>query len=156
MESLTRDEALEILAHEYVAHLGVVSNGAPYVAPMSFVVDGDRILFRTMAGRKLDAIKANPAVCIEVSRYDEERGAWVSVIVEGHARLVADDDTETRQTTVSLIFDKYEKVMGPPLSAGGGLLPLGGYPQVIEVPIDRIAGMSSGRGMRARTKPGRM
>lgn len=154
MESLTRDEALEILAGEYVAHLGVVSNGAPYVTPMSFVVDDHRILFRTMAGRKLDAVKANPTVCIEVSRYDEETGDWVSVIVEGTANLVADD--ETRQATVALIFEKYEKVMGSPLSAGGGLLPLGGYPQVIEVPIDRVAGMSSGRGMSARTKPGRM
>jgi nitroimidazol reductase NimA-like FMN-containing flavoprotein (pyridoxamine 5'-phosphate oxidase superfamily) len=156
MESLTRDEALEILTGEYVAHLGVVSNGAPYVTPMSFVVDGDRILFRTMAGRKLDAIKSNPTVCIEVSRYDEETGDWVSVIVEGDAHLLADDATETRQAIVALIFDKYEKVIGSPLSAGGGLLPLGGYPQVIEVPIGRIAGMASGRGMHARTKPGRM
>jgi len=154
MESLTRDEALEFLTGAHVAHLGVMSNGSPYVTPMSFVVDGDRILFRTMAGRKLDAVKANPTVCIEVSRFDEETGDWVSVIVEGTAQLV--DDDETRQVTVALIFDKYEKVMGSPLSAGGGLLPLGGYPQVIEVPIDTIAGMSSGRGMHARTKPGRM
>jgi nitroimidazol reductase NimA-like FMN-containing flavoprotein (pyridoxamine 5'-phosphate oxidase superfamily) len=154
MESLPRDEALEILGGEYVAHLGVISNGAPYVTPMSFVVDGDRILFRTMAGRKLDAIRANPQVCIEVSRYHEETGDWVSVIVEGTARLV--DDDETRQTTVALIFEKYEKVMGSPLSGGGGMMPLGGYPQVIEVPIDDVVGMSSGRGMSARTKPGRM
>jgi nitroimidazol reductase NimA-like FMN-containing flavoprotein (pyridoxamine 5'-phosphate oxidase superfamily) len=154
MESLSRDEALEILAGEYVAHLGVISNGAPYVTPMSFVIDGDRILFRTMTGRKLDAIRANPTVCIELSRYDEDTGNWESVIVEGKARLV--DDDETRRTTVALIFDKYEKVMGSPLSGGGGLMPLGGYPQVIEVPIDDVVGMSSGRGMSARTKPGRM
>lgn len=154
METLTREEALEILAREHVAHLGVISNGAPYVTPMSFVVDGDRVLFRTMAGRKLDAIKASPSVCIEVSRYDEETGDWVSVIVEGTARLV--DDDETRRDTVALIFEKYERVMGSPLSAGGGLLPLGGYPNVIEVPIEDVVGMSSGRGMSARTKPGRM
>jgi nitroimidazol reductase NimA-like FMN-containing flavoprotein (pyridoxamine 5'-phosphate oxidase superfamily) len=154
MESLSRDEALEILAGEYVAHLGVISNDAPYVTPMSFVVDGDRILFRTMAGRKLDAIRANPTVCIEVSRYHEDTGDWESVIVEGKASLVEDD--ETRRTTVALIFDKYEKVMGSPLSGGGGLMPLGGYPQVIEVPIDGVVGMSSGRGMSTRTKPGRM
>ena len=154
MEPLTRDEALEILAGEQVAHLGVVSDGAPYVTPMSFVLDGDRILFRTMAGRKLDAVKANPSVCIEVSNYDVDTGDWVSVIVEGKARLVEED--ETRQATVALIFDKYDKVMGSPLSGGGGLMPLGGYPQVIEVPIEDVVGMSSGRGMRARTKPGRM
>ncbi len=154
MESLTREESYEILVSEPVAHLGVISNGAPYVTPMSFVVADDRVRFRTMAGRKLDAIRTNPAVSIEVSRYDEETGAWVSVIVEGNARLV--DDDESRQETIALLFAKYEKVIGSPLSGGGGLLPLGGHPYVIEVLIDRIAGMTSSRGMSVRTKPGRM
>ncbi len=154
MESLTREESYEILVSEPVAHLGVISNGAPYVTPMSFVVADDRVRFRTMAGRKLDAIRTNPAVSIEVSRYDEETGAWVSVIVEGDARLV--DDNESRQETIALLFAKYEKVIGSPLSGGGGLLPLGGHPYVIEVLIDRIAGMTSSRGMSVRTKPGRM
>lgn len=154
MESLTREEAFEVLASEHVAHLGVISNGAPYVTPMSFVVADDRVRFRTMAGRKLDAIRTNPAVSIEVSRYDYETGAWMSVIVEGQARLV--DDDESRQETIALLFAKYEKVIGSPLSGSGGLRPLGGHPYVIEVPIERIAGMSSGRGMNVRTKPGRM
>lgn len=154
METLTREEALDILATEPVAHLGMISNGAPYVTPMSFVVADERVRFRTMAGRKLDAIRDNPAVAIEVSRYDDDTGAWVSVIVEGQARLVEDD--QSRQETIALLFAKYEKVIGSPLSGGGGLLPLGGHPYVIEVPIDRVTGMTSGRGMRVRTKPGRM
>jgi len=154
METLTRDEALEILIEEPVAHLGVISNGVPYVTPMSFVVADGRVRFRTMAGRKLDAIRANPAVSIEVSRYDGETGAWVSVIVEGNAYLV--DDDASRQETIALLFAKYEDVIGSPLSGGGGLAPLGGHPYVIEVPIDRIVGMSSGRGINVRTKPGRM
>lgn len=154
METLTREEALQILSEEPVAHLGVISDGVPYVTPMSFVVGGMRVLFRTVAGRKLDAIRSQPAVSIEVSRYDPSTGAWVSVIVEGVARLVEDD--ATRQEAIALLFDKYKDVLGSPLSAGGGLLPLGGHPHVIEVPIDRIAGMSSGRGMTVRTKPGRM
>lgn len=154
MESLTREEALELLETQHVAHLGVVVKGVPYVTPMSFVVKGDRIRFRTMAGEKLDGIRSNPSVCIETSVFDEETGDWLSVIVRGTARLV--DDDETRQETISLLFSKYENVMGSPLSSSGGLLPLGGYPYVIEVPIEDISGMSSGKGMRARTKPGRL
>lgn len=155
MDALTRDEALQILIDEPVAHLGVISNGVPYVTPMSFVIADERVRFRTMAGRKLDAIRANPAVSIEASRYDEETGAWVSVIVEGKAHLA--DDDESRQETIALLFAKYENVIGSPLAGGGGgLLPLGAHAHVIEVPIDRIAGMSSGRGIHVRTKPGRM
>jgi nitroimidazol reductase NimA-like FMN-containing flavoprotein (pyridoxamine 5'-phosphate oxidase superfamily) len=154
MQELTRDQALEVLESQPVAHLGMVIDGAPYVTPMSFVVDGDRILFRTMAGTKLDAIKANPEVCVEVASFDEETGDWVSVIVRGTARLV--DDASTRQSTIALLFSKYQKVMGSPLSGGGSMEPPGGSPHVIEVPLADMTGMSSNGGFRARTKPGRL
>lgn len=154
MESVSREEALEILAVQPVAHLGIVVDGAPYVTPMSFVLDGERVLFRTMAGEKLDGIRANPAVCIETADYNPETGDWVSVIVRGLARLV--DDPGTSRELIALLYDKYEKVMGSPLSGGGGLMPLGGIPYVIEVRIDEITGMSSGRGIQVRTKPGRL
>ncbi|HUG32527.1 MAG TPA: pyridoxamine 5'-phosphate oxidase family protein [Acidimicrobiia bacterium] len=156
MESLTREEALEVLASEPVAHLGVVEDGSPYVTPMSFVVvENRRILFRTMAGRKLEGLRANPSVCVEVSRFDAETGDWVSVIVTGKARLVEEPDL--RQEIVARLFDKYQHVMGSPLAGSTGLLPLGAEPYVIEVPIDSISGMSSGRGIgHLRTKPGRL
>ena len=145
---------MDLLTREPVAHLGMAIDGEPYVTPMSFVVDDDRILFRTMAGRKLDGLRSNPKVCIEVSSYDDETGNWESVIVRGTAHFV--DDPSTRQLTIAQLFSKYEKVMGSPLSAGGGLMPLGGQPYVIEVSIDEISGMSSDGGFRVRTKPGRL
>lgn len=154
MESVSREEALEVLAVQPVAHLGIVVDGAPYVTPMSFVLEGERVLFRTIAGKKLDLIRVNPAVCIETADYDPDTGDWVSVIIRGTARLV--DDPETRRELIALLYDKYEKVMGSPFSVGGGLVPLGGAPYVIEVPIDEINGMSSGRGIHVRTKPGRL
>lgn len=154
MEPLSRPEAMSFLEGQLVAHLGTVLDGAPYVTPMSFVVDADRILLRTMAGRKLDAIQSSPEVCVETSDFDDETGDWVSVIVHGEARLV--DDPTLQQHVVSLLYSKYGKVMGSPLSGGGGLLPLGGTPYVVEIVIADVTGMSSGRGMSVRTKPGRM
>ena len=154
MEQLTREQAFDVLNREPVAHLGIVIDGEPYVTPMSFVVDDDRSLFRTMAGRKLDGLRAHPKVCIEVSSYDDETGDWESVMVLGTAQFV--DDPSTRQVTIAQLFSKYEKVMGSPLSAGGGLMPLGGQPYVIEVSIEEISGMSSDGGFRVRTKPGRL
>jgi nitroimidazol reductase NimA-like FMN-containing flavoprotein (pyridoxamine 5'-phosphate oxidase superfamily) len=153
MESVTREEALTILAGQPVAHLGIMIDGAPYVTPMSYVVDGERILFRTMPGKKLDGIRANPAVCVETAEFDPDTGAWASVIVRGTARLV--DDPDTRRDVVARLYEKYEKVMGSPLSGGNGLIPLGN-PYVVEVPIDEITGMSSGRGIRVATRPGRL
>lgn len=154
MEQLTRPEAMEFLESQPVAHLATVLDGVPYVTPMSFVLEQERILLRTLPGKKIDAIKENPEVCVEVSAYDDKTGDWTSVIVHGEARLI--DDPIAQQRLVNHLFEKYGDVMGSPLSGGGGLMPLGGTPHVLEIPIRDITGMSSGRGMSVRTKPGRM
>ncbi len=153
MEPLSREEALSILEDAPVAHLGLIDDGEPYVTPMSFVLDGDRILLRTMAGKKLEALRANPSVCVEVSRYDEETGDWASVIVRGVAKETEEEDLKTE--VVSGLFRKYEKVIGSPL-ARGGMQPLEGLPHVLVVEMREVTGMASGRGWSRRTRPGRL
>jgi len=154
MELIATEEALKVLEAAPVAHLGMIEADRPYVTPMSFVMSGERILFRTMAGRKLEALRKNPTVCIEVSNLDEETGDWVSVIVRGTAVEVDEDDVKV--AIVSELFHKYEKVMGSPLSATGGVQPIMGLPHVIAVEIEEITGMVSGRGFSGRTRPGRL
>jgi nitroimidazol reductase NimA-like FMN-containing flavoprotein (pyridoxamine 5'-phosphate oxidase superfamily) len=120
---------------------------------MSFVVDGEEILFRTMAGKKLNALRDNPNVCVEVSQFDEETGEWASVIVTGTATEVADRNKGER--AVQLLFDKYANVLGDPLSRGG-LQPMPGLPYLVSLKIEQITGVSSGRGFSPRTRPGRL
>jgi nitroimidazol reductase NimA-like FMN-containing flavoprotein (pyridoxamine 5'-phosphate oxidase superfamily) len=153
MEPIDRTEALEFLTGSMVAHIGVVTNGEPYVTPMSFVVDDNRVLFRTKPGKRFEALAANPPVCIEVSTFDEKTGDWTSVIVRGRAKERTDDETTTR--TIELLLEKYQSVVGSPLGHGG-LQPMATFPHVVEVPIDEISGMTSGRGFSYRTRPGRL
>jgi nitroimidazol reductase NimA-like FMN-containing flavoprotein (pyridoxamine 5'-phosphate oxidase superfamily) len=153
MEPITDAEALDFLEHEMVAHLGIIVHGKPYVTPMSFVLDGRRLLFRTKPGKRFEAIESNPMVCVEVSRIDEVSGDWVSVIVEGKAVECTDDATTTR--VVELLLEKYASVLGSPLGTGG-LQPMASFPHVLEVKIDEMTGMSSGRGFSFRTRPGRL
>ncbi|MDP9145249.1 MAG: pyridoxamine 5'-phosphate oxidase family protein [Actinomycetota bacterium] len=153
MDPITEAEARQFLTEALVAHIGVIADGEPYVTPMSFVVDGNRVLFRTKPGKRFEAIEANPVVCIEVSRFDEATGDWTSVMVKGKA--VERDDEPTATRTVELLLDKYQTVLGSPLGHGG-LQPMASFPHVIEVPIDELTGMSSGRGFSPRTRPGRL
>ena len=74
MDTLSREESFELLDTSLVAHIGFISDDSPYVTPMSYVRDGDRLLFRTEAGKKLDALRSNPAVCVEVSVFDDQTG----------------------------------------------------------------------------------
>ena len=153
MESITAEQARRFLDESLVGHIGVISDGEPYVTPMSFVVDGDRILFRTKPGKRYEAMMENPAVSIEASTFDTETGDWTSVIVRGKA-AEADDDA-TISLTVRLLFQKYGTVLGSPLSRGG-FQPMASFPHVVQVPIDKITGMTSGGGFAMRTKPGRL
>ena len=153
MEPISEAEALEFLRDAMVAHIGVIHEGEPYVTPMSFAVDGRRLLFRTKPGKRFEAIESHPKVCIEVSRYDESTGDWTSVLVRGQA--VERTDGATTERAVELLREKYSAALGSPLGRGG-LQPLASFPHVVEVPIEEISGMSSGRGFSYRTRPGRL
>lgn len=153
MEAISDAEAREFLRDAKVAHMGVIDSGAPYVTPMSFVVDDDRILFRTKPGRRFEALMANPTVSIEASSFDEETGDWVSVIVTGTAVEQTDEPTISR--AVELLMSKYSESIGDPLTRGGSQ-PMATFPHVVAVEIDDISGMCSGRGFTPRTRPGRL
>lgn len=153
MEPMSESAARQFLEKAPVAHVGVVAEGEPYVSPMSFVVDGNRILFRTMPGKRLNAIKASSRVSIETCRFEEESGDWSSVIVSGEARLV--DDDPTRQLVMGKLFEKYRDALGSPLSRSG-LQPLGSLPAVVVVEIEEISGMTSSGLFSQRTRPGRL
>ena len=153
MEAITVEEAKRFLDESLVAHIGVISEGSPYVTPMSFVVDGDRILFRTKPGKRYEAMLENPVVSIEASTFDNETGDWTSVIVRGRAAEAGDDATIL--LTVQLLFQKYGTVLGSPLSRGE-IQPMASFPHVVQVPIEEITGMTSGGGFAMRTRPGRL
>ncbi len=153
MESITVEQAKRFLDESLVAHIGVISEGEPYVTPTSFVVHSDRILFRTKPGKRHEAMLENPVVSIEASTFDYETGDWVSVIVRGRAAEAGDDATIT--LTVQLLYQKYGNVLGSPLSRGE-IQPMASFPHVVQVPIDEITGMTSGGGFAMRTRPGRL
>ena len=152
VESISVDRAVQILREEFVAHVGVVTGDGPYVTPISYVYSGNDIAFRTRAGSRLDAMRADPRVCLEVSRYEPSSGAWESVIVRGLAREV--DDPQRVQDIVSAILRKYREAFAELLGRGGAV-PMGDE-VVVSVAVDEITGRSSGRAFGIRTRPGRM
>jgi nitroimidazol reductase NimA-like FMN-containing flavoprotein (pyridoxamine 5'-phosphate oxidase superfamily) len=153
MDPMTIEETIRFLSEALVAHLGLISEGKPYVTPMSFVLDHGRILFRTQPGRKLEAIAESPSVCIEACSFDESTGDWLSVIVNGRAAETIDPAVGER--AIALLLEKYANQLGSPLGIGG-LQPLASMPHLIEVVIDDVSGMTSGSSFGPRTRPGRL
>lgn len=153
MDELTSEAAWQFLSASDVGHLAVIDRGKPYVTPMSFVVSEERVLFRTGYGRRLEAIRANPRVCVEASTFEASSGDWTSVVAEGNATVV--DDPELEAFTVQLLLRKYEQAIGSPFRMSV-VQPLPNWHVVIEVDVDTIGGRSSGTGLSPRMTPGRL
>lgn len=109
-EITDRTEMDRILASARYATVALVDDGAPYVVTLSCGYDADRqrLCFHVAtAGRKLDAIAADPRACVSVI---EDLGYNVgacehpfrSVVMEGRMRVL-DDLDEAREAMRTLI-----------------------------------------------------
>lgn len=152
MEDLSIETCGEILTTERIAHVAVVDDEGPYVTPVSYVMLGGNLFFRTGAGRRLDAMNTDPRVCVEVSRVGED-GGWQSVVGFGQARTVTDD--AIAQEVVRELFSKYRDRLGSPLSRGRAL-PLPETAVIMKVALKSISGRSSGSWLSIPTRPGRL
>jgi hypothetical protein len=66
-EITDRAELLRILAEARVCRVAMSDHDRPYLVPLAFALDGeDIVLHSARAGRKLDILRRNPAVCFEV------------------------------------------------------------------------------------------
>jgi uncharacterized protein len=104
-EIADREELERILDEAMVMRLGMLDGGRPYVVPLNFARAGDDLWFHgAKAGRKIDCLRAAPAVCIEVDRFlrlrtgpsacDDWSSSYESVIGFGTAEIVEDADAK--------------------------------------------------------------
>lgn len=94
---LDRDECLRLLREEsYVGRLGFVADGRPLVLPVNYVADSSSVVFVTPAGTKLSALRDGAAVAFEIDQSRALYHTGWSVLVQGHAREVTDEDELAR------------------------------------------------------------
>lgn len=95
-----------VLQRATVCHVAMVDAGDPYIVAMNCGWDGQHLLLHSAAqGRKIDILRANPRVCIEVEedvrRITGARGEdctenYVTVVGSGTASFVLDQAAKSR------------------------------------------------------------
>src|SRR6476660_5184195 len=96
MRELDRDEIEEFLLTQRIARLGCHAGGETYVVPVIYAYRDGALVTVTQEGRKVEMLRENPRVCVEVDEYDADaRGSWRSVIAYGNAAELAGEDIET-------------------------------------------------------------
>lgn len=81
LENLDWNECLRLVAEEEVGRLGVVDGYHPMIFPVNYVLDGERVVFRTDPGSKLRSFGQD--VCFEVDSFDRETRTGWSVVIKG-------------------------------------------------------------------------
>jgi len=79
---LTAEQIERMLHEEILGRLGCQAGGRPYVVPVTYAYDGERIICYSAVGQKILAMRENPDVCFEVEQV-ENIANWRSVIAWG-------------------------------------------------------------------------
>jgi nitroimidazol reductase NimA-like FMN-containing flavoprotein (pyridoxamine 5'-phosphate oxidase superfamily) len=88
MDTLTEEECWELLGSATVARLAIAVAGEVEIFPISIVVDGRAVVFRSAEGTKLAASVIAGRVALEVDEVDAESGVAWSVVLKGDTELV--------------------------------------------------------------------
>lgn len=84
IEELSDEEIDVFLREQFVARIGCHVDGETYVVPVIYAWDGECAWVMSIEGRKVEMMRANPQVCVEVDEYDADgKGSWKSVIAQG-------------------------------------------------------------------------
>jgi nitroimidazol reductase NimA-like FMN-containing flavoprotein (pyridoxamine 5'-phosphate oxidase superfamily) len=141
-EIIDPDEILEIIRASQVCRVGMCCEDGPYIVPMSFGLgDGCLYLHSAGEGRKLEALKHDPRVCVEfeanVELLPSENPCGIgfryrSALVYGKAEFVT--DRAEKQRGLDILVSQYGQGMAPvPDSALDGVT-------VVRVDIARMNG----------------
>jgi nitroimidazol reductase NimA-like FMN-containing flavoprotein (pyridoxamine 5'-phosphate oxidase superfamily) len=148
-EIFDKNEIYELLDSEFVAHVGFIDldNGSPFVIPLGFVRDGDRVLLHGSTGSRLFMQMAKGIeLCITVTRINSLISArtpahcsmnYESVMIFGIAKVLNDDaKTEAmKQLSNKLIPGVWDYARLPNSKDYAGTL-------IVEVPLDRVTAKS--------------
>jgi len=89
IQELTRQASLDLLARTRLGRLACAQGPQPYVVPCYFVYDANYLYSFSTVGQKIEWMRANPLVCVEVDEVVSPE-QWVSVIVFGRYEELRD------------------------------------------------------------------
>lgn len=107
IHSLTNTECREVLSRMNLARLACAYADQPYVVPISFAYDPEsNCLFSfSTIGNKVDWMRRNPKVCVEVEDV-ADRFHWTTLVIFGRYDEILDSDEHRNRRQRALeLFD---------------------------------------------------
>ena len=90
VKELTNSECLEILTEKRLGRLASSSENQPYIVPFHFAFDGQTLIYAfSTLGQKIEWMRANPLVCVEVDDIVNQ-SEWTSLVIFGRYEELPD------------------------------------------------------------------
>jgi uncharacterized protein len=89
MSEMTRDECRDLVTRLGFGRLACAHQNQPYIVPIYFAYEPDRLYGFTTLGRKVEWMRSNPLVCVEVDEVISHF-RWSSVVVLGRYEELPD------------------------------------------------------------------
>ena len=138
---LSRDESFALLRGRRLGRLGCIADGEPYVVPVNYVFDGETAsaVSHSLPGRKIEAMRANPRVCLQVDDIRDQLN-WGSVIAYGTYEEITRAPERSRALGLLLsLFPQLTPVESLVAVDAGAPAPV-----VFRLKIDRVTGVREG------------
>ena len=82
VRTMAKAECVKVLAGNRLVRLACVHDGRPYIVPIHVVREENHLYAFSMPGQKIEWMRRNPRVCVEVEEHGGDRG-WKSVVADG-------------------------------------------------------------------------
>jgi nitroimidazol reductase NimA-like FMN-containing flavoprotein (pyridoxamine 5'-phosphate oxidase superfamily) len=102
IRDMTPQECRQLLVQNSIGRLGCSRDNQPYVVPIYFAYEPDHLYSFTTVGKKIEWMRGNPKVCVEVDEIINHF-QWMSVIVTGRYQELPPELREERQQAVMLL-----------------------------------------------------
>ena len=136
--NLDRAACMALLEANRGGRLACAKDGQPYIVPVTFTKDGGYLYGFSLEGQKIDWMRANPKVCVQVEEY-AGKDEWKSVIVYGAFEELPDEiGHKIQREKAWSLLSKHAEWWAP-----GGQKPAGETPRphlFYRIRIDEVTG----------------
>jgi len=89
IREMNSQECRDLLARLGSGRLGCARNNQPYIVPIYFAYEPDRLYGFSTVGQKIEWMRENPLACVEADEVDAHN-QWASVVVFGRYEELPD------------------------------------------------------------------
>ena len=104
---LTADQINNIVASQSVCRIACTDGKNPYISPVVYAFDGKQLFFQSKPGKKINYLRKNASVCIEIDIINNLNN-WQSVLIYGTFKELRNKEADAAR---EFLFHKAHTLM---------------------------------------------